>query len=79
MVGSQCLYASDLEVYRTFLADGPFTNEYSHEAPARLGEFVGLHIIRSFVTANPDTALPELMGARDLQAIFQDSHYKPKK
>lgn len=79
MVGNQCLYASDLEVYRTFLADGPFTNEYSHEAPARLGEFVGLHIIRSFVTANPNVALRGLMEERDLQGIFQNSRYKPKK
>ena len=79
MVGSQCLYSSDLEVYRTFLADGPFTNEYSHDAPARLGEFVGLHIIRSFVTANPKVSLPDLMEERDLQGIFQDSRFKPKK
>ena len=79
IVGSQVLYSSDLEVYRTFLADGPFTNEYSHEAPARLGEFIGLNIVRSFVKANPDVALRDLMEERDLQAIFQESHYKPKK
>lgn len=79
MVGSQCLYASDLEVYRTFLSDGPFTNEYSHEAPARLGEFMGLHIIRSFVTANPNGSFRDLMEERDLQGLFQSSRYKPKK
>lgn len=79
MVGNQCLYASDLEVYRIFLADGPFTNEYSHEAPARLGEFIGLHIIRSYIEANPDITLRELMEETDLQAVFQNSRYKPKK
>ena len=79
MVENRCLYASDLEVYRIFLADGPFTNEYSHEAPARLGEFIGLHIIRSYVEANPHITLRELMRERDLQAIFQNSRYKPKK
>lgn len=79
MVGTQCLYSSDLEVYRTFLADGPFTNEYSHEAPARLGEFVGLQIIRSYVQANPNVTIPELMEEKDLQAVFQNSRYKPKK
>ena len=79
MVGSQCLYLSDMEVYRTFLADGPFTNEYSHEAPPRLGEFIGLHIVRSYVEANPDVTLPELMKDNDLQGIFQDSKYKPRR
>ena len=79
MVGSQCLYSSDLEVYRTFLADGPFTNEFSHEAPARLGEFIGLHIIRSFMEANSNVTLRELEEENDLQSIFQNSKYKPRK
>lgn len=79
MVGTQCLFSSDLEVYRTFLADGPFTNEYSHDAPARLGEFVGLRIIRAYMDSHPDVSLRELMDDDDLQAIFQDSKYKPKK
>lgn len=78
MVGSQCLYSSNLEVYRTFLSDGPFTNEYSHEAPARLGEFIGLNIVRSYMN-NHDCSLSELMQNTDLQGVFQDSKYKPKK
>ena len=78
MVGNQCLYSTDLEVYRTFLSDGPFTNEYSHEAPPRLGEFIGLHIVRSFMDVR-ETTLQELMQASDLQGLFLDSHYKPKK
>lgn len=79
IVGSQLLYAANTEVYRTFLADGPFTNEYSHEAPARLGEFIGLHIVRSFMNANPTVTMRELMEESDLQRIFQESKYKPKK
>jgi len=79
MVGNQYLYTSDLEVYRVFLADGPFTNEYSHEAPARLGEFIGLHIVRSYMESHPEATLPELMVENDLQGIFQDSKYKPRK
>ena len=78
MVSSQCLYSSDLEVYRTFLSDGPFTNEYSHEAPPRLGEYVGLQIVRSYMSSH-DMTLQELMSEDDLQGIFLDSRYKPKK
>lgn len=78
MVGNQCLYSTDLEVYRTFLSDGPFTNEYSHEAPPRLGEFVGLHIVRSFMDVH-EISLQELMQISDLQELFLDSYYKPKK
>ena len=78
MVGGQYLYSTDLEVYRTFLLDGPFTNEYSHDAPPRLGEYVGLRIVRSYMNLH-DLSLQELMRNGDLQGLFLDSHYKPKK
>lgn len=78
MVGNQLLYSNGFELYRTFLADGPFTNEYSHDAPPRLGEFIGLRIIRSYMSHNEAT-LQDLMKNPDLQGVFQDSHYKPKK
>ena len=78
MVGNQYLYSTDLELYRIFLSDGPFTNEYSPEAPPRLGEFVGLHIVRSFMDTHEPT-LQDLMQINDLQGLFLDSRYKPKK
>ncbi len=78
IVGNQGLYASGFELFRTFFADGPFTNEYSHEAPPRLGEFLGLHIVRSFAGSH-DMSLQDLMSEKDLQLIFQESGYKPKK
>ena len=78
MVGNQMLYSNGYELYRMFLADGPFTNEYSHDAPARLGEFLGLHIVRSYMSHQKVT-LQELMEDCDLQSIFQNSRFKPKK
>lgn len=78
LVGNQRLYATDYDLFRTFFADGPFTNEYSHEAPPRLGEFLGLQIVRSYMGSH-DVSLQELMKDMDLQGIFQESRYKPKK
>lgn len=78
IVGSQKLYTTAFDAYRIFLADGPFTNEYSHSAPPRLGEFLGLHIIRSYMGLN-ETSLQALMQDGDLQGIFLNSGFKPKK
>jgi hypothetical protein len=78
IVGNQGLYASDFELFRTFFADGPFTNEYSHDAPPRLGEFLGLHIVRAYMGSH-DVSLQELINNKDLLEIFQESGYKPKK
>lgn len=78
LVGNQRLYTSDYNAFRVFFADGPFTNEYSHEAPPRLGEFLGLNIVRSYMNTH-DCTLQDLMENTDLQGVFLDSKYKPKK
>ncbi len=78
LVGGQLLYSTEMEMFRTFFADGPFTNEYSHDAPPRLGEFLGLHIIRSYINIK-DVSLRELIQNTDLQGVFLESGYKPKK
>lgn len=78
LVGNQKLYSSDYDAFRVFFADGPFTNEYSHEAPSRLGEFLGLHIVRSYMNYH-NCMLSEFVQNTDFQGIFQDSKFKPKK
>ena len=78
IVGSRRLYDAGLDSYMMFFGDGPFTQAYSNDAPSRLGEFFGLNIIRSYML-NREVSLQDLMQRKDLQNIFQDSGYKPKK
>ena len=78
VVGSKRLYDSGLDAYMMFFGDGPFTQAYSNDAPSRLGEFFGLNIVRAYAS-NHDFDLVELMNQKDLQEIFQNSGYKPKK
>ena len=78
IVGNRRLYEAGLDTYMMFFGDGPFTQAYSNDAPSRLGEFFGLNIIRSFFSNN-EISLQDLMQRKDLQNIFQDSGYKPKK
>ena len=79
IVGSRRLYDSSLDSYMMLFGDGPFTQAYSNDAPSRLGEFFGLNIIRSYASTHDDFNLPQFMNRTDLQDIFQDSGYKPKK
>ena len=78
IVGNRRLYEAGLDAYMMYFGDGPFTQAYSNDAPSRLGEFFGLNIIRSYFSNN-ETSLQNLMQRKDLQNIFQDSGYKPKK
>ena len=79
IVGSRRLYDSSLDSYMMFFGDGPFTQAYSNDAPSRLGEFFGLNIIRAYVSNHDDFDLKQFMQRKDLQDIFQDSGYKPRK
>lgn len=78
LVGEQLLYNTSLNTLQQFLGDGPFTQAFSQEAPARLGELVGLQIVRSYMTHN-NVSLPTMLENNDLQGILQDSYYKPRK
>lgn len=77
VVGNNMLYSTDSEVARMLFGDGPFTQAFSNESPARLGEYIGLKIVRSYMTNN-DVRLQDLMRNDDVQQIFQASQYKPK-
>lgn len=79
IVGNKRLYDSSLDSYMMFFGDGPFTQAYSNDAPSRLGEFFGLNIVRSYASTHDDFNLPKFMDRTDLQDVFQDSGYKPKK
>lgn len=78
IVGNNMLYANGFEQYRVLFGDGPFTAAFSENAPSRLGDFVGLQIVRSFMSQN-DESLQNLMDITDYQDIFQRSGYKPRK
>ena len=78
IIGNRRLYDASLDAYMMFFGDGPFTQAYSNDAPSRLGEFFGLNIIRSYVSGH-EFQLQKLMERKDLQELFQDSGYKPKK
>lgn len=78
IVGNNMLYANGFEQYRVLFGDGPFTAAFSENAPARLGDFIGLQIVRSFMSKN-DESLQNLMEITDCQDVFQRSQYKPRK
>lgn len=77
-VGEQLLYKDDQLLFRKLFGDAPFSKEFAHEAPARLGEWIGWQIIRSFMDQHPDMCIVKLLGISDAQDILNRSHYKPK-
>ena len=78
VVGNKMLYNNVLDQKRMLFNDGPFTAAFGNDSPARLGDFLGLQIVRSFMSNN-DEPLTNLMKLTDYQDILQRSQYKPRK
>lgn len=78
LVSEQLLYKNDFLMFKKLFGDGPFTQEFSEQAPARLGEWVGWQIVRKFMENSPETSLGELLQLTDYQYILTKSKYKPK-
>jgi len=79
IIENQLLYSSVGSIVRTFLADGPFTADFSAESPPRLGEYLGWQIVRGYMERHPGVTLDELIHETDTQKILTGSKYKPRK
>jgi len=79
IIENQFLYSSYGSTIRAFLADGPFTADFSAESPPRLGEYLGWQIVAAYMEQNPEITLEELINEPDAQKILTGSKYKPKK
>lgn len=79
MIENRMLYSTDGKLIRSLMADGPFTAEFSRDAPARLGEWLGWKIVRKYFENQPDLTLQQVMDEKDAQKILRISGYKPEK
>lgn len=78
IVSNQFLYSTDFKLLKKLFADGPFTQDFSDDAPARIGEWVGWQIVRQYMKNNPQTELPQLLLLNNSQDVLTASRYKPK-
>ncbi len=77
LIENKLLFSSDYKEIKRYIDDGPFTSTFSKESPARTGQWLGYQIVNSYLKANPNVTLPELMKMIDYQQILSDSKYKP--
>jgi hypothetical protein len=77
LVENKLLFSTkQMDIVR-YINDGPFTNGFPDESPARTGAWIGWQIVRSYMERNPETGLPELMAAQDSRHILNASVYTP--
>jgi hypothetical protein len=79
LISEGLLYSSEPLIFRKLFADGPFTADFSYDSPARIGEWVGWQIMRSYAQQNPEKSLQALLTDGDAQTILALSRYKPRR
>jgi len=79
IIDNRMLFSTDGKLIRTFMADGPFTAEFSKDSPPRLGEWLGWQIVKKYYANQSESTLQQVMTEQDVQKILRLSDYKPGK
>ena len=73
------LYATTPFLIQKYVAERPNVPEIDATCPGRVGQWVGLQIIRKYMAEHADVTLAQLMAEPSSQRILDQSHYRPKK
>ncbi len=71
------LFEKDRLKIRSYISDGPFTQELGEGSPGFISLFVGKQIVRKYMDLHPETSIEKLflMNANN---VLTSSKYKPK-
>ncbi|MBN1987440.1 MAG: hypothetical protein JW761_14105 [Prolixibacteraceae bacterium] len=78
LVETKMLYSNKRMDIIRYINDGPYTNGFPLESPARTGIWIGWQIVRKYMEEHPETTLSQLMNNSDYQKILNDSGYFPE-
>lgn len=71
------LFSTDGFLIRKYMNDAPFTSTVSPESPGRLGAWVGMRIVQSYMENNKNISLRDLMETTDYDNLLRESGYRP--
>ena len=73
------LYATTPFLLQKYVGERPNVPEIDKTCPGRVGQWVGLQIVRKYVAEHPEVSLGRLMAEKDAQRMLNESHYRPKR
>ena len=79
-IENKMLYDNDQKLIPRFINPAPFSKFYleiDNDSPGRVGAWIGWQIVRSYMESNMVSV--EQLLKTDAKALFEQSHYKPKK
>ena len=73
------LYATTPFLLQKYVGERPNVPEIDKTCPGRVGQWVGLQIVRKYVAEHPEVSLARLMAEKNAQRMLNESHYRPKR
>jgi hypothetical protein len=73
------LYSTTPFLVQKYVGERPNVPEIDKTCPGRVGQWVGLQIVRKYMAEHPDVSLARLMAEQNSQHLLNDSHYRPKR
>lgn len=76
IVDHKLLYTDDPLEIKKFCDEAPFTSGLPQNSPGRVGAFLGWRMVRSYMSANPELQLPQLINEKNPKKILK--FYEPE-
>lgn len=73
------LYSTTPFEVQKYVGERPNVPEIDRTCPGRVGQWVGLQIVRKYVAEHPAATLAQVMAEKDAQKLLNESHYRPKR
>lgn len=77
LLEDEVLYSTSHLVKQRYLGDRPKTIEVGEKCPGRIAQWVGWEIVKSYMSAHPETSLQTLMRYNNADKLFKESKYRP--
>ena len=70
------LFSTQSSMARNYINDAPFTSGMPQESPGRIGTWIGLQIVKSYMEKHSEVSLPQLMLNDDYASLLRESAYE---
>lgn len=77
LIEQKHLFSTSADMARNYINEAPFTTGMPQESPGRIGTWIGLQIVKSYMKKHSKLSLPELMLKDDYASILRESAYQP--
>ena len=77
IIDQKHLFSTDVMLIQKYMNDAPFTATISQDSPGRVGTWIGLQIVDSYMKHNPNVSLRDLMNENNYQKMLEQSDYRP--